>query len=122
MGMGTMTIDEFLAGLPSDQGRALSQLRARLRQLVPDADESINYGVPALKLDGRPFVSFGASRTHCSFYVQSPAVLAPFADELTAAGYRLSAGTIGFTPDRPIPDTTLQRIVAARLAEVRRPR
>ena len=48
--------------------------------------EGIGYGVPAFKYRSRPLVSFGAGKQHCSFYVQSPAVLDAHRDEL--AGYK----------------------------------
>jgi uncharacterized protein YdhG (YjbR/CyaY superfamily) len=109
------TIDEFLAGLPDDQRDALEHLRGVIREAAPRATEAIAYGVPAFQLEGRPFVSFGAAKNHCSFYVQSPEVMQAYAEEL--AGFRTAKGTVHFTPDRPIPDDLVRRLVLARVAE-----
>ncbi len=109
------TIDEFLAAVPPAQRQALEHLRSVIRQAVPQATEAIAYGVPAFKLDGRPFVSFGAAKDHCSFYVQSPEVMQAHAEEL--AGFRTAKGTVHFTPDKPIPDDLVRRLVQARMAE-----
>lgn len=111
------TIDDFLAGVRDDQRAALQRLREAIRAAVPDAAEAIGYGVPAFKLDGRPLVSFGATKNHCAFYVQSPDVIKAYADEL--GGHRLSKGTIQFQPDAPIASDLVTRIVHARVAEVR---
>jgi uncharacterized protein YdhG (YjbR/CyaY superfamily) len=118
--MPSTTIDEFLAGLPADRRSALEELRTHIRAAAPDAVESINYGVPAFKLDGRPLVSFGAAKQHLTFYVQSPAVIEAFASALT--GFRVSTGSVQFTPDHPIPEELVRRLVAARIVEVRAPK
>jgi uncharacterized protein YdhG (YjbR/CyaY superfamily) len=113
------SIEQFLDGVPPDKRRALQHLRDEIRRLVPEATESISYGVPAFKLGGRPLVSFGAARDHCTFYVQSPAVIEAFAQDL--AGFRLSKGSVQFSPERPIPADLVRQLVEARIAEVRGP-
>ncbi len=109
--------DEVLAALPADQRRALEGLRADIRRAAPDAVETISYGAAAFKLDGRSLVSYGAAKGHCSFYVQSPAVVAAFAAQLE--GFRLTKGSVLFNPDRPIAASLVKAIVQARVAEVR---
>lgn len=105
---------DFLAAFTSAQREALLALRAEIIAAAPEAEEYIGYGIPAFRLDGA-LVSFGATRTKCSFYVQSPAVMETFAAEL--AGWDTSKGTIRFTPDQPLPADLVHRIVKARSAE-----
>jgi uncharacterized protein YdhG (YjbR/CyaY superfamily) len=109
-------VDAFLARYPADVREALEALRATIAAAAPDAEESISYGVPAFKYRGRPFVSFGAGKKHCSFYVQSPAVMAAHKDDL--AGYSQATGTVHFTPDAPLPPNLVNRLVQARIAEI----
>lgn len=109
------SVEEFLVALPEEQRAALEQLRGVIRAAVPEATEGINYGVPAFKLHGRPLVSYGAGKAHCSFYVQSPQVMEAHAEEL--AGFRTSKGTVTFTLDAPIPADLVRRLVRARVAE-----
>jgi uncharacterized protein YdhG (YjbR/CyaY superfamily) len=118
--MATTTIDDVLADLPTDRRDALEALRSQIRDAAPDAVESINYGVPAFKVDGRPFVSFGSAKQHLTFYVQSPAVIEAFASALAA--FRVSTGSVQFTPDHPIPEELVRRLIAARIAGVRAPK
>lgn len=108
-------IDAFLAALPADVAASLEQLRATIAAAAPGAVETINYGVPAFKYRGRPLVSFGAAKDHCSFYVQSPAVMDAHRDAL--AGFETSKGTLRFRPDAPPPDDLVRTLVAARIAE-----
>jgi uncharacterized protein YdhG (YjbR/CyaY superfamily) len=108
-------VDAFLDRLPEDVRDALDSLRRTIAGAAPNAVEGIAYGVPAFKYGGRPLVSFGAGKSHCSFYVQSPAVMEAHRDELAA--YDTAKGTIRFTPDKPLPAALVTKLVKARMAE-----
>jgi uncharacterized protein YdhG (YjbR/CyaY superfamily) len=108
-------VEAFLSEVPEPAHGALQKLRAQIRAAAPGAEEVINYGVPMFRLDGRNLVSFAAAKTHCSFFVQSPAVMEAFAGELT--GYDTAKGTIRFKPETPIPAALVKKIVKARIAE-----
>ena len=108
-------IDNVLAALPEEHRSALEALRRTIAAAAPDAVESISYGVPAFKYRGRPLVSFAAAKNHCSFYVQSPAVMEAHGDEL--ASYDTSKGTLRFAPDAPPPAALVTKLVKARMAE-----
>ena len=112
----SVEIDAFLARLPHEVREALEQLRRTIATAAPDAVEGIGYGVPAFKYRGRPLVSFGAGKNHCSFYVQSPAVMDAHGDEL--AGYDTTKGTIRFAADKPLPARLVTKLVKARIAEI----
>jgi uncharacterized protein YdhG (YjbR/CyaY superfamily) len=111
----SVDVDAFLAALPPEMRAALENLRRAIRAASPGAEESINYGVPAFKYRGRPLVSFGPAKNHCSFYVQSLAVMEAHRDEL--ASYDTSKGTVRFEPDAPLPDALVAKLVQARMAE-----
>jgi uncharacterized protein YdhG (YjbR/CyaY superfamily) len=108
-------IDTFLGRLPPEMRNALEELRRTIASAAPEAVEAIGYGVPAFKYRGRPLVSFGAGKSHCSFYVQSPAVMDAHRDEL--AGHDTAKGTIRFPPDKPLPARLVTKLVKARIAE-----
>jgi uncharacterized protein YdhG (YjbR/CyaY superfamily) len=105
----------FLAKVPEWQRASLEELRATIRAAAPEAVELINYGVPMFRLAGKNLVAFAAAKNHCSFYVQSPAVMEAHAEELRA--YDTTKGTIRFTPDKPLPGELVQKLVLARIAE-----
>ncbi len=112
---GSTDIDIVLAALPEDARKALEALRRTIAAAAPEAVETISYGVPAFKYRGRPLVSFAAAKNHCSFYVQSPAVMDAHRGELAA--YDTSKGTLRFAPDAPPPDALITKLVEARMAE-----
>ena len=110
------TIDEYLARVPDDKRAALERLREQIHAAVPNATETISYGLPTFKLDGRWLVAFGVARKHCSFYAGS-APLEAMAGELT--DYRLWKGTINFPADRPLPADLVRKLIEVRIAEHR---
>jgi uncharacterized protein YdhG (YjbR/CyaY superfamily) len=88
------------------------QLRKTLRSIVPKAEECISYRIPALRLDGRMLVYFGAASKHCAIYGLSE-VDAGDLDDYDTRG----RGTIRFQPDKPLPTTLLRKLVKARIAK-----
>jgi uncharacterized protein YdhG (YjbR/CyaY superfamily) len=109
------SVEEFLAVVPPDQRAALEDLRQLIRSAAPDAEELINYGIPMFRLNGKNLVSFSAAKKHCSFHVQSPAVMQAHAAALT--GFTTTKGSVNFTPDKPIPPELVTKLVKARIAE-----
>ena len=117
--MGAMgTVDESLADLPEPERGSLQRVIDITRTLVPDAEEGMSYGMPALKLDGKPIIGVVAAAKHLSVFPFSPAVIDAVAGRLE--GYSLSKGTIRFTPDHPLPDDVLEDIIRLRRAEIRK--
>lgn len=112
---GSAEVDGFLAAFTAETRQALEELRRTIATAAPEAVEGIGYGVPAFKCRGRPLVSFGAAKDHCSFYVQSPAVMDAHRSDLK--GYDTAKGTIRFAPDHPLPAELVTKLVKARIAE-----
>ena len=117
--MGAMgTVDDSLAEVPEPERGSLQRVIDIARTLVPDVEEGMSYGMPALKLDGKPLIGVVAAAKHLSVFPFSPAVIDAVAHRLE--GYSLSKGTIRFTPDHPLPDDVLEDIIRLRRAEIRK--
>lgn len=108
-------IDAALAALPDDQRRALQGLRAAIAAAAPDAVEAMSYGAPAFRYRDHPLVSFNGAKSHCALYVMSPAVITAHAADLE--GFDTTKGAIRFTPDNPLPEDLVAKLVRARMAE-----
>lgn len=109
------TIDEYLAALSTDKRTALEKLRKTISTTAPEAEEGINYGLAAFRLNGKPLVALGATGNHCAFYLMSGTTLPAHQDELK--NYDTSKGTIRFQPDNPLPTALVRKLVKARIAE-----
>jgi len=111
-------IDAYLATLPPDQQEALQALRKRIARTVPDAVETISYGMPAFRLGGRGLIWFAGWKAHCSIYPLTDAFLAAHRGELK--GFGRTKGSLHFTPEHPLPDELLDRLIRERVADVER--
>ena len=110
------TIDEYLAAVSDDKRAALEKLRKTIKAAAPKAEECINYGLAAFRLNGKNLVAFGASAKHCSFHPMDGHTVDAFKDELK--DYDTSKGTIRFSADKPLPATLVRKLVKARIAEI----
>jgi len=110
-------IDEYLAGLPPEQGEALQRLRDEIMGLVPNAVETMSYGMPTIKVEGRALLLFAGWKAHCSLYGLTDAFIAAHADELK--GYGGTKGSLHFTPRNALSAELVGKMVRARLRELR---
>ena len=96
----------------------LKRIRGIARAIAPRAVESITYGIPTMKIDGRPFLYFAGFKKHVSLYPMTAVIRRKFAAELKS--YKTSTGTVQFPLDAPLPVAFVRRLVKARLAEMRK--
>lgn len=111
-------IDDYLAAAPEPHRTTLSALRATLRELLPVADETISYDMPAFTVEGRAVAGYAYFTRHCSYFPHSGSVLQEVADEL--GGYEWSKGTLRFPVDVELPRDLVARLVAVRLDQLGR--
>lgn len=102
--------------MTKEQRAALEKVRQAIHKAAPNAEECINYGVPAFRLDGMVFARFGAAKKHCSYFPMSGSIVAAFTKELK--GYETTKGSIHFSVDKPLPPSLIRKLVKARLGEI----
>lgn len=108
-------VDEYIASVPEEHRPTVEKLRKLIAATAPDAVESISYGVPTYKLNGRPLVYFGTAKPHFALYGVSGVIRETYKDDL--AGCSMSKGTIRFPWDKPFPAALIKKLVQACLAE-----
>jgi uncharacterized protein YdhG (YjbR/CyaY superfamily) len=109
-------VDAYLATLSADQRETLQRLRAQVARMVPDAEETISYGMPAFKLNKQFLVSFAGWKNHCSIYPLTDTVAK--AHEAELQGYGRTKGSLHFTREQPLPEVVLEDLLRERVASV----
>jgi uncharacterized protein YdhG (YjbR/CyaY superfamily) len=107
------TMDEYINTFPEDIRRILTELRQTIREVAPDAEETINYQIPTFTLNGN-LVHFAAFENHIGFY-PAPSGMEAFKKELSE--YKGAKGSVQFPIDQPLPLPLIRRIVKYRVKE-----
>jgi len=109
------TSEEYLANTPEPARSTLTTVRASIRSLVPPGTvETISYGMPAFRYDGRTLVWFAAFSKHCSLFAGVAAVVA-CADDLSA--FKTLKGTVQFPIDRPLSKALIKKLLRVRMLQ-----
>ena len=118
MAPSASSVDEYIASFPADVQVVLQRVREAIRTSTPGTEETIAYGIPVFKLQGRYVVYFAGWKRHVSVY-PIPAADTELAKELDK--YRNAKGTLQFPLRSPLPYDLISR-VAALLMEQREAR
>jgi uncharacterized protein YdhG (YjbR/CyaY superfamily) len=51
--MSAEEVDRYLADFDEPKRPTLEEMRRRILRVIPDAEQTLSYGVPAFKVDGR---------------------------------------------------------------------
>ncbi len=107
-------VDAYLAGLSASQRDLLEALRSRVKEISPEATETISYSMPAFKLGNRFLLSYAGWKRHCSVYPFGDDLLDRYAAQLE--GYGRTKGSLHFSAAQPLPDGLLDELVRGRVA------
>ena len=108
--------EEYILPFPDEMQKILEKVRETIKQMAPEAIESISYGMPAFKTFGKPLVYFAGYKNHIGFYA-TPTGHEEFKKELSK--YKQGKGSVQFPVSQPIPYDLIAKIVAFRVEENR---
>lgn len=109
------TVDEYIEGASTEAQSKLRELRAVLKDVAPDATETLKWGMPVFE-EGRILFAYAAYKSHLNFTPTGPA-LEPFKEDL--AGFELGKDSIKLPYDKPLPEALIRKIAAYRARDVR---
>ena len=115
--MSKQEIDDYLAKLDEPKRATLQKLRQTIRDILPDAEEVISYGMPAFRLNGKVIAGFAAFKNHLAYLPHSGSLFNELRDDL--AGYKSTEGSLHFPVDRPLPKALVKKLIAVRLKQVK---
>ena len=104
-------IDEYLENQPKQIQEILMSIVDVLRKELPEAKETLSYGIPTFDYDGKHVVHVAGFKKHIGFF-PTPDAITAFQGQLSM--YKTSKGTIQFPLDKPIPYELIQKITRFR--------
>ncbi len=108
------SVDDYIDVSPLDSQKKLKEIRAILKQVAPNAEELIKWGVPVYE-EKRILFSFSAHKSHLNFMPTGPA-MKPFLDELK--NFKTGKDTIQFPYGKPLPKVLIKKIAKYRYKDV----
>jgi uncharacterized protein YdhG (YjbR/CyaY superfamily) len=108
------SIEEYIKTFPIEVQVKLQQIRNLVKKLAPTAVETISYGMPTFKLNGKNLVHFAGYKNHIGFY-PTPSALVAFEKELSI--YKTSKGTAQFELDKELPIKLIEEMIKYRIEE-----
>ena len=97
--MTAATVMAYINSFPEPAKSKLLEIRSIIMAAVPEAEECISYGMPAIRLK-KVLVFYAAWKTHIGFY-PTAAPIKEFAAALSA--YSTSKGAVQFPLEKPLP-------------------
>jgi uncharacterized protein YdhG (YjbR/CyaY superfamily) len=110
-------IDEYLDKITAPQKAELQRIRKIVNAVVPEATETISYGMPAFKYKDKYLIGFYVYKSHISLF-PTPEPINSLKSKL--GNYKLSKGTIQFTLDNTIPETLIRSLLLYRIDNIDR--
>jgi uncharacterized protein YdhG (YjbR/CyaY superfamily) len=107
-------VDEYIQEFEKETQERLVTLRKLILETAPQTVESISYGMPAYKVNGKPLVYFAGYKSHIGFYA-TPTGHKAFEKELSK--YKQGKGSVQFPLNEALPIQLIKEIVQFRLTE-----
>lgn len=108
-------VEEYLNDQSEHARDLLLEMKSLILEVFPDAEEVMNYGVPAYRLvkggKAEQQVMIAGFKKHVGLYPH-PTTIEHFAAELKE--YKTSTGTVQFPLDKPLPVQLIKDMVAYR--------
>lgn len=93
------------------------EMRKRILEIIPHAEEVISYGMPAFRVDGNVVAGLLANKKHVGYYPFSGSVLHLFEKDL--AKYSHTKSAVHVPVDKPLPKALISKLIKTRMKECR---
>jgi uncharacterized protein YdhG (YjbR/CyaY superfamily) len=112
----TPGVDGYIAGFDTKIQERLQSIRRTVREVAPEADEAMSYGMPTFRISGKNMIHFASFPTHIGVYA-TPDGHAEFEMELQK--YKRGKGSVQFPLDEPLPLDLIKRIAIFRAKQIK---
>lgn len=107
-------VDAYLRKFPPEIAERLTLARQAIRDSVPNPDEKLRYGLPAIMFNGRYVLHFAGWKKHIGLY---PVPRLPDELEQEISAYRSGKDSVQFPHTSEVPYDLVSRVTAAILTD-----
>lgn len=107
-------VDGYIDSFEGIQKERLVEIRSIIKQLAPEAIESLAYGLVGYKVNSKPLVYFGGFANHTGFYA-TPNCHEAFKQEFSR--YKQGKGSVQFPINEELPTDLIRKVVKFRLTQ-----
>ncbi|GAB1370184.1 DUF1801 domain-containing protein [Candidatus Kapaibacterium sp.] len=107
-------VDKYISDFDLKTQEILIKIRNIIKDIAPESEESIAYGMPSYKTYGKPLVYFAGFKNHIGFYA-TPSGHVEFKSLLSK--YKQGKGSVQFPINDVIPYELIKMIVLFRVEE-----
>jgi uncharacterized protein YdhG (YjbR/CyaY superfamily) len=113
--MNTSTdVTKYISSYPIKVEQILTKLRHIVAEHAIEGVESMSYGMPGYKLNGKPLIYFAAYKKHIGVY-PTPSGIEAFKKDLEP--YKSAKGSVQFPLDSPFPYDLFTKILKYKILE-----
>jgi uncharacterized protein YdhG (YjbR/CyaY superfamily) len=110
--MSASEVDDYIKSYSPEIQEKLKSIRQTVLFHVPDAEESISYGLPTFKIKGKPLMYFAAFKNHIGLYAL-PTTHEAFSEKLK--DYKQGKGSVQFPYNRPLQLGLIEELLIFRI-------
>ncbi len=110
-------VDNYVKALPVGPNRSeLERLHALVLAHVPGVGQRTSYNMPTYVYREKGLASIVVHKAHIGWYPHSGTVIEPLGKLVES--YSFSPGTLRFTPEQPLSDEIVLRLLDSRMHEI----
>ena len=111
--MSTADVDAYISALPEPKRSSLEEMRRRILNIVPEAEQKISYGTPAFAIGGKVVAGFASFKNHLAYLPHSGRVFTQLERELQ--GFVRTSGSLHVPIDQPLAADLLAALIEAKM-------
>ena len=108
-------VKKYYQSAPSPQRETMLEMRLRILEIIPKAEEVISYGMPAFKIDGNVVAGLLSNKSHVGYYPFSGSVVGNLKKDLRK--YVTTKSAVHVPVARPLSKTLLRKLIKARISQ-----
>jgi uncharacterized protein YdhG (YjbR/CyaY superfamily) len=111
-----ITVRRHYLACPTPQKETMLEMRKRILEVIPGAEEVVSYGMPAFKFEGNIVAGLLSNKAHVGYYPFSGSILHLFKEDL--AKFKTTKSALHIPIDKPLSKALIRKLIRARIKQI----